>query len=160
VPLHRRDLRRPPALPPARPEWLLLHAPFADDRGNVYHPYRTDFADFTATTIRAAQKVIVSVEQVVDHEWAVNHQADTLMPGWKVQAVVEAPFGCHPCGLGTLYDADVDHFRMYATVSRDPERFHHYLEEYVLSVKDHFGYLEKVGGIPRLMRLRSIGFGR
>lgn len=50
------------ALPPARPEWLLLHAPFADERGNVYHPYRTDFADFTATTIRAARKVIVSVE--------------------------------------------------------------------------------------------------
>ena len=148
------------ALPPARPDWLLLHAPFADETGNVYHPYRTDFAEFTAVAIRAAERVIVSVEQIVDHEWAVTHQADTLMAGWKVAAVVEAPFGCHPCGLGTLYGPDVEHFREYATVSRDPERFHHYLETFVYGVEDHYGYLERVGGLPRLMKLRSIGFGR
>ena len=147
------------ALPPARPQWLLLHAPFADENGNVYHPYRTDFAEFTGVTIRAAEKVIVSVEQIVDHDWAVSHQAETLMPGWKVQAVVEAPFGAHPCGLGTLYNPDIDHFREYATASRDPERFHHYLEEYVYGVPDHYGYLEKVGGLRRLMKLRAIGLG-
>lgn len=146
------------ALPPARPDWLLLHAPFADEQGNVYHPYRTDYAEFTAVALRAAERVIVSVEQIVDEEWAVTHQAHSLLPGWKVAAVVEAPFGAHPGGLGTLYHPDAEHFRAYALASRDPERFRQYLEEYIYGVADHAGYLEKVG-LTRLLKLRTIGLG-
>lgn len=147
------------AMPVALPEWTLLHAPFADENGNVYHPYRTDFAGFTDVIIRASKRVIVSAEQIVDRDWALSHHHDSLMAGWKAAAVVEAPFGSHPCGLGTLYGPDAEHFREYAQASRDRESFLNYLETYVYGVRDHWGYLERVGGLPRLMKLRPGGAG-
>ena len=143
------------AMPAASPEWTLLHAPFADENGNVYHPYRTDFAGFTEVILRASKQVIVSVEQIVDRTWAMSHHRDTLIAGWKTVAVVEVPFGSHPCGLGTLYSPDAEHFREYAQASRDRESFLNYLETYVYGVRDHWGYLERVGGMQRLMKLRS-----
>jgi len=148
------------AIQPARPEWLLLHAPFADENGNVYHPYRTDFAGFTEVVIRASDRVIVSAEQIVDRDWAVAHHHDSLMAGWKATAVVETPFGSHPCGLGTLYNPDLEHFREYAQAGRDRESFLNYLANYVYGVRDHYEYLDRVGGLSRLMKLRISGSGK
>ena len=50
-----------------------------------------------------------------------------------VDAIAVARHGCWPVGLGTMYDRDDEHLRLYAAASRDDEAFDQYLQGYVMN---------------------------
>jgi glutaconate CoA-transferase subunit A len=52
-----------------------------------------------------------------------------------------------------VYDYDAPEIERYVEATRTPDSVRAYLEEYVYGVKDHEGYLEKVGGQPHLSTL-------
>jgi glutaconate CoA-transferase subunit A len=70
-----------------------------------------------------------------------------------VSHVVEVPFGAHPTSVYGVYDYDAPEIERYVEATRTPDSVRAYLEEYVYGVKDHEGYLEKVGGQPHLSTL-------
>ena len=103
---------------------------------------------------RAAQRVIVTTEEVVE-DTVIRAQPElTVLPGFLVDAVVEVPFGAHPTGMYRYYDPDFEFMRDYYAASRDPAAFRAHLEEWVLGPGDHWAYLRKVG-LRRLLALRS-----
>jgi glutaconate CoA-transferase subunit A len=55
------------------------------------------------------------------------------------------PFGAHPCGCGSLYQRDDAHCRQYLNAAKDEAGFKAYLDQYVYGVRNHQGYLERVG---------------
>jgi glutaconate CoA-transferase subunit A len=63
------------------------------------------------------------------------------------------PFSAHPSAVYQAYDFDEDHIEIYAKSSRTPEGFREYLDKYVLGVKDHWSYLEMLGGMEYLNKL-------
>ena len=99
----------------------------------------------------------MTVEKVVDHEEVVNNSWSNLIPGYRTLAVVEVPFGSHPGAWPSLYDHDLEHFKLYVEASRTPEGFRQYLDKYVYGAKNHEEYLNLVGGIGKLMKLRASG---
>jgi glutaconate CoA-transferase, subunit A len=93
---------------PLRVDVALLHAPLGDPRGNLVH-FGSRWADLLLA--RCARHVIAQVDHVVPT--AVAARLGVSIPGYLVDAVVEAPFGAHPLGSVGGYVADLDHLAAY-----------------------------------------------
>lgn len=138
-------------VPAVRPDVAVLHAARADRDGNTQLFGYTAVIDEQA---RAAKRVIVTVEEVVDDRVIRQQPELTVLPGFLVEMVVEVPFGAHPTGMYRYYDPDFDFLGGYYAASRDASAFRGHLDEYVFQVPDHWAYLGKIG-IRRLMALRA-----
>ena len=135
------------------PDVAVLHAQRADEYGNVQHLGST-FADLIIA--KASKKVILTVDEIIPTERIQENPYRTTIPCFLVDTVVEVPYGSHPCSSHMLYLQDEDHLREYIRCARgtDEETFDNYLEEYVYSPSSHWEYLDRVGGLERMSRLR------
>ena len=128
------------------PDVAILHAHTADAMGNVQlDPIRELDNEVDTFIAKSAQKVIVSVEQVVSEDAVYANPHLTILPKFFVDRVVETPFGAHPTACDCRYDYDLDFLREYHTATRSPEQFSSWLEENVLAVEDHSAYLDRLG---------------
>ena len=91
------------ALPAIRPQVTVLHFQRADVYGNVQG--WGAFGD-SRFALWAAERVIVSVEEIVETDVIRRDPNRTLVPGARVAAVVHEPWGAHPTSLPGYYDYD------------------------------------------------------
>lgn len=138
-----------------RPDVAILHAHAADAPGNVQQDAerRYDVAP-DVLIARSARTVIVSVEQIVSEQAVAAHPTDLILPGGEVAAIVEAPYGAHPCACDSRYDDDLDHLRQYQEASASPDSFAAYLDACVHGLADHRSYLDALG-MRRLMGIST-----
>lgn len=138
------------ALRPLVPDVAVVQVQVADEEGNawIYGP-RWDNEE----QVKASQRVIVITEQLVPTEIIRRDPERTVIPGFKVSHVVHLPFSAHPTSVYRVYDYDAEHIREYAAATRTVEGFQAYLEKYVLGVRDHWEYLELIGGMKHLTTL-------
>ncbi len=135
-----------------QPDVAVIQANAADADGNTFIDGPTwDLKEMA----HAANRVIVITERVVGPEYTVARAEATMIPGVRVSAVVEIPFGAYPTAVYRAYDYDAEHLRLYASHNRDAGRLAEYIRKYVLETRDHWGYLERCGGLPRLHELGS-----
>jgi acyl CoA:acetate/3-ketoacid CoA transferase alpha subunit len=138
-------------VPAVRPDVAVIHVARSDRAGN------SQLFGYTAVVeeqARAAGRVIVTAEEVVEDAVIRAQPELTVLPGFLVDAVVEVPFGAHPTGMYRYYDPDFAFLRDYYAASRDPAAFRAHLEAWVLGPGDEWAYLQKVG-LRRLLALRS-----
>jgi glutaconate CoA-transferase, subunit A len=105
--------------------------------------------------VRASRRTIVIAERVVPGDVIRQEPERTVIPGMFVSHVVELPFSAHPTGVYREYDYDAEHIESYVEATRTPESVKSYLDQYVHGVKDHWEYLEKIGGARRMTSLRA-----
>jgi acyl CoA:acetate/3-ketoacid CoA transferase alpha subunit len=103
--------------------------------------------------IKASKRTIVITERLVSSDVIRSDPGRTVIPGFRVSHVVQLPFSAHPTSVYHVYDFDADHISLYAEASKTPEGFQEYLDKYVYSAKDHWDYLELVGGMEHLNTL-------
>ena len=124
------------------PDVALLHVHRADRLGNCQID---GYPHMDADVALAATTVLVTAERIVDEE-EIRRQADrTAIPGFAVDAVVEAPYGSFPHECFGLYEADFGHFDAYVAQARDAAGVRAYLEQYVHGTADHQEYLALFG---------------
>jgi glutaconate CoA-transferase, subunit A len=129
-----------------KPDFALIHAHAADVHGNVQLDDASWMDNSVDTYIaRAAENVIVSVEEIVSSDHVRSHPLRTFLPREYVASVVHAPFGAHPCCCDSRYGYDQNELRRYAEATTSAESFEKYLDDRVNSVADHWGYLDKIG---------------
>jgi glutaconate CoA-transferase subunit A len=138
------------------PDVAILHAHRADAYGNVQFFPKPIWLDADVFP-RAAKRVIVTVEEIVENEEIRRTPLHTGIPYFAVDAVVEVPYGAHPCSLYPLYSFDRAIFEEYATASRTVEGTRAFLEKYVYGPTSHQDYLQRVGGAEALLRIRRWG---
>jgi glutaconate CoA-transferase subunit A len=142
------------AIPAADPDVAVVHAVAADEYGNVLCPTRRllpqSFDDIVA---RSSDTVVVTAERIVANSEVRRNPHLTVIPGFRVAAVVEAPYGAHPCHSLDAHSLDLEHFEEYVEASKDASGFDGYLARYVTGTHDHAEYLAAVGH-ERLLRLR------
>jgi len=137
----------------ARPDVAIIHAHTADRYGNIQlDAVRWNDQSADVLIAKAARTTLVSVEQIVSDEEVYRNSLLTVIPRKFVAAVVEAPYGAHPCACDARYDYDLDEVGRYYEASKSDASFQAYLDEAVRGVADHMEYLERIG-IERLMRL-------
>jgi 3-oxoacid CoA-transferase subunit A/glutaconate CoA-transferase subunit A len=140
-------------IPAAQPDVAMFHVPRCDMYGNA----QIDgiiVEDFELA--RAARRVIVTAEEVVDEEVIRNQPCRTMIPFYVVDAVCEVPHGAHPTLMPYLYFFDEEHIAEWLEVSQTPEGSATYFEKYVFGVCCFEEYLELVGGIQKLHYLKQV----
>jgi 3-oxoacid CoA-transferase subunit A/glutaconate CoA-transferase subunit A len=140
-------------LPACYPDVTFIHVPRCDRFGNAQID-GTIIEDFEIA--RAARRVVITTEQIVSEDRVRGEPWRTAIPFYLVDAVVEVPFGVHPCQMPLLYYFDEDHIRLWLDRSRTPEGTAEYFDEYVFGTTDFAGYLEKIGGRARLEYLARV----
>lgn len=144
-----------------RPRLALLHAQEGDVYGNIRHLSTMTYAD--QLMARAADKVIISVDRIVDTDDIVLRARETTIPCIYVDAVVEQPYGAHPTGSFPLYTIDEEHIEQYALLAEEARRggdaerapLQSYLDRHVRDVRDQRAYLDMVGGAARMAELEK-----
>jgi len=134
------------------PDVSLVHVQVADQNGNCQiNGPRWENEE----QAKAGRRVIVITEELVSTDTIRQCPERTIIPGHRVEAVVHQPFGAHPTSVFGCYDYDAEHLRLYVEHSSTPERMREYLERYILGCRDYQEYLEKIGGMERLMKLKA-----
>lgn len=134
------------------PDVSLVHVQVADREGNC----QIDGPRWeNEEQAKAARRVIVITERLVSTEYIQRVPERTVIPAHRVEAVIHQPFGAHPTAVFRCYDYDAEHLQLYVDHVKRPERVNDYLDTYVLGTRDHWEYLEKVGGLRRLKALAA-----
>jgi acyl CoA:acetate/3-ketoacid CoA transferase alpha subunit len=140
-------------VPAAYPDVALFHVPRCDRFGNV----QIDgilVEDFELA--RAARRVIVTAEEIVD-EAEIRREPDrTAIPFYVVDAVCEVPFGAHPTLMPYCYYFDEAHICEWLNLAKTEAGARGYFDRYVLGVPDFETYLEQIGGLRTMAQLRRI----
>ncbi|MGU3436468.1 CoA transferase subunit A [Actinomycetes bacterium M1A6_2h] len=92
------------------PDVAIIHVTRCDASGNA----QTDATIATDPELaRAAKTVIVTCEEIVDRDVIAADPHRTIIPGFLVDAVIEAPFGAHPTSHIPRYAYDAWEIRDY-----------------------------------------------
>jgi acyl CoA:acetate/3-ketoacid CoA transferase alpha subunit/acyl CoA:acetate/3-ketoacid CoA transferase beta subunit len=138
-------------LPACTPDLAVVFATQADEFGNT-QIQGTAFGDeFIA---KASRQIIVVAEQIVTTEEIRMKPQDTLIPSYRVDALIHEPWGAHPTASPGHYDYDYEALQEYQQAARDAASFQAYIQKYVLGVKDFKAYLDKALTPSRMQRLR------
>jgi glutaconate CoA-transferase subunit A len=139
-------------LKPVVPDVAVIQVQMADEEGNaIIIGARWENEE----QAKASQQVIIITERLVSTEEIRRTPERIVIPGFRVSHVVHLPFSAHPSAVYQAYDYDIEHIRMYAESSKTPEGTQEYLDKYVYGVKDHWGYLELIGGVKHLNDLSA-----
>jgi len=106
----------------------------------------------------ASKRVIISCEQVVDEDTIMRTPHLTLVPGFRVCAVVEEPWGAHPSELLGFYDYDMVFRSLFFMQTMSEEGARAWMEEWVYGVRDRQEYLQHYAdrfGLRFLQELRA-----
>jgi glutaconate CoA-transferase subunit A len=140
-------------VPALYPDVGIIHAQVADDVGNV----RIAGYEFMDQDIaRSSERVIVTVEKVVNSKEFRKQPDMTTIPFFCVDAVIELPYGAYPSECWDMYEADFDHFKQFAerTNEKAIDGAKEYVTEFVYATKSFQDFLGIIG-TGRLRKLRK-----
>jgi len=126
-------------VPALHPDVGIIHVQQADEEGNAQIWGIGGDCKYGAN---AAKKVIVSCERIVSREVIGQDPSRTIVPDFKVVAVVEEPFASHPGYTPGFYDIDFGHGHLYQQASQTEESFHAFLKEWVYDLPDRTAYIQ------------------
>jgi glutaconate CoA-transferase, subunit A len=136
-----------------RPDVAILHVQLADTEGNV-HAWG-NFGVMREAAF-AANKVILTCEELVDHDVILSDPNRNIIPGFLVSSVAHEPFGSHPSPTQGYARRDDNFYFEYHKATRSREGFEEWLREWVLEVKGHREFLDLLGN-ERVEQLKPHG---
>lgn len=116
-------------VPAIVPDVALIHVQEADQDGNA----RIVGSLFEDTLMaKAARRVIITAERIVDRDEIASGPSRTSIPGFLVEAVIEAPRGAWPTSCAGLYEYDAPLIGEMLAQAGDSERLAQFVEDRVL----------------------------
>jgi glutaconate CoA-transferase subunit A len=135
------------------PDVTIVHVQRADADGNAHC-----WGNFgiMLEAVKAAKRVIVVAEEIVAPEVIASDPNRTVIPGFLVSAVVEAPMGAHPSPVQGYYKRDDAYFRQYHEQTKTKTDFDVWAQRWVHGVTERAGYVELLGEC----RVKELGVKR
>ena len=126
--------------PALKPDVAIVHCQRADEEGNIqiWGPQ----AD-TKWGLWASRNVLVTAEEIVPRSVISTEPHFTVVPGFKVSAVIHEPWGAHPSGLNGHYRADRSWMELTGYGMTDWDSARQYLDEWVYGTEDHAAYITR-----------------
>jgi glutaconate CoA-transferase, subunit A len=131
-----------PVVPALNPDVAIVHVQRADVNGNA-HIWGIIGEQKEAAF--AADRVILTAEEIVDEAVIRSDPNRTLIPGFIVAAVCQVPYCAHPSYTQGYYDRDNAFYLEWDKISADPILLKAWLDEWVYGVKDRDEYWQKLG---------------
>ena len=147
-------------VPALHPDVAIIHVQKADSYGNAQI---TGFPFMDKDIALAADRVILTTEQIIDNNEIRRTPDRTDIPFFCVDAVVEVPYGCVPHECYAAYEPEFNHMDMYVKLmmERSTEGVQEYLDKYVYAPQTFDDYLSlfKVKDIVRATLNARKGYG-
>lgn len=144
-------------IPACYPDVAIIHVHRCDKYGNA----QIDGAlvmDYELA--RCAKRLIITTEEIISTDKIREEPWRTVIPYFYVDAVVEIPYGCHPCNMPRLYYFDEEHMAEYLSLTKTEAGAEEYFKKYVYGVETFEDYLELIGGLKKLNLLKRLEQGR
>jgi len=140
------------AMPALQADIAIIHVNAADPSG-----YGQIVGDplWDKLFVNAAEKVFLSAEKIVPLSKLKSDPKTIEITNFWVDGVIEAPYGAHPGGCYPDYVWDESHLKKYSAAAADPESFKAYIDQYVKNAEDQSAYIELVGGLKKMARLKG-----
>lgn len=138
-------------VPSLQPDFSIVHVQRVDKMGNAQID---GIVGEDIEGSRCGKKLIVLAEELIDEEEVKKNPVKTEIPAMYVDHVVVLPYVAHPMMCHDYYDYDLEHLMMFHKLSQTEEGWQEYLDNYILGVDNHYGYLELVGW-ERLIELKA-----
>ena len=124
------------------PDVTIVHVQRADREGNSHC-----WGNFGVMLegVRAAKRVIIVAEEVVEPEVIASDPNRTVIPGFMVSAVVHCPYGAHPSPVQGCQNRDNAFFRQYHQQTKTKADSDAWLERWIYSVPDRHAYMNQLG---------------
>jgi len=129
-------------VPPLKPDVAIVHVQRADNQGNA-HVWGILGEQRLAAF--AAERVILTAEEIVDEAVIRSDPNRTLIPGLVVDAVCHVPFCAHPSYTQGYHDRDNEFYLAWDKISESEGTLKAYLDDWVFGVADRAAYWEKLG---------------
>ena len=124
------------------PDVSIVHVQRSDAEGNAHC-----WGNFGVMLegIRAAKRVVVVAEEIVEPEVIASDPNRTVIPGFMVSAVVHCPYGAHPSPVQGYQNRDNAFFRQYHQQTKTKADSDAWLERWIYSVSDRRAYMNQLG---------------
>ena len=124
------------------PEVTIVHVQRLDAEGNAHC-----WGNFGVLLegVRAAKRVIVVAEEIVEPEVIASDPNRTVIPGFMVSAVVHCRYGAHPSPVQGYHNRDNAFFRQYHQQTKTKADSDAWLERWIYSVPDRRAYMNQLG---------------
>lgn len=129
-----------------KPDVALIHVQRADEFGNAHAWGNLGVA---RDACLASRDVVVTAEEIVAPEVISSDPNRVVTPGFRVSAVVHAPWGGHPSPVPGHYNRDHQAFIDYRNDSRTPEGFEDWRARWVEGCGERSEYLSLLGAERR-----------
>lgn len=117
-------------VPVLQPDVAIIHVQEADTNGNA-RIFGTRFED--VLMVQAAKRVIITAERIVDGEDFSESPESVAIPGFMVDAVVEAPGGAWPFSCTPFYEFDAPYLQSWVEAARSAESARQFIVDRVLA---------------------------
>ncbi len=134
-------------IPAAYPDVAFIHVHRCDIYGNAQID-GTVVEDLQLS--RCARRLIITTEEIVDSQLIRTEPWQTKIPFFVVDAVVESPYGSHPCQMPLKYYFDEGHLAEWLDTYRTREGTERYLDTYIRGTGSFEEYLKLCGGLSKL----------
>ncbi len=118
------------------PDVGISHVQRCDENGNAQ---RWGSLGVDAEGINASRTVIITTEKIVDSDVIRRDPNRTLVPGYRVAAVVEQPWGAYPMHLAGCYLGD---WPAFLAPLRSEDVYNDFMEKFVYGVKNWDEFLK------------------
>ena len=129
-------------VPALNPDVAIVHVQRADAEGNAQI---WGIIGEQKEAAFAAQRVILTAEEIVDEAVIRSDPNRTIIPAFIVDAVCHVPYASHPSYTQGYYDRDNAFYLEWDEVSKSIDSVREYLNEWVYGVADRQEYWEKLG---------------
>lgn len=124
------------------PDVAIIHVQRSDEYGNA-HCWGN--LGITREACLAARHILITAEEIVAPEVISSDPNRVITPGFRVNAVVHAPWGAHPSPVPGYYNRDHQFFLDYQEESRTPELFAAWQAKWVDNVSSSEDYMALLG---------------
>src|SRR5437868_9532962 len=124
------------------PDVTIVHVQRADREGNA-HCWGN--VGVLLDGVRAAKRVVVVAEEIVEPEIIASDPNRTVIPGFMVSAVVHCPYGAHPSPVQGYHNRDNAFFRQYHEQTKTAADFDSWTARWVYGVPDRVAYMSQLG---------------
>lgn len=124
------------------PDVAIVHLQRADQFGNA-HAWGN--LGITRDACLASKHIVITAEEIVEPEVINRDPNRVITPGFRVSAVVRAPWGGHPSPVPGYYNRDHEAFIDYRNQSKTPDRYLKWKKRWVDKVHRRQDYVNLLG---------------
>ncbi len=130
-------------VPAANPDVCIVHVQRSDKDGNAQ--YWGAMGSVAAAAL-ASKRIIVSCEEIVEHDIIQSSPHLTIIPAYRVDAVVEIPWGAHPTEVLGYYNIDPFMYGLFMMSDATSDGLKSWMDEWIYGCVNRAAYLDRYIG--------------